>query len=127
MKPMRITYALAAAAVFAVEVLIALFVHDAFVRPFLGDTLAVILVYLALRAATPLGVPAAAASAVAIAFLIELGQYIGLLHMLGLAANPVARVVLGTGFDPRDFLAYLAGGIIVLGAESAQSRAGRRA
>jgi len=124
---MRRHYALAAAAIFAVEVLIALFVHDGLVRPFLGDTLAVILVYLALRAATPLSVPAAAASAVAIAFLIEFGQYFGLLHMLGLAADPLARIVLGTGFDPQDFLAYLAGGIIVLATESARSRAARRA
>lgn len=124
---MRRHYALAAAAVFVVEVFIALYVHDGFVRPFLGDTLAVILVYLALRAATRLGAPAAAATAVALAFLIEFGQYVGLLHILGLAGNPLARTVLGTGFDPKDFLAYLAGGIIALGTESARSRAARRA
>ena len=50
----RSHYALAALAVFALEVVIALFVNDAFVRPFVGDALAVILVYLGLRAATPL-------------------------------------------------------------------------
>jgi hypothetical protein len=120
---MRRTYALAAAAIFGVEVYIGLAVHDGFVRPFLGDTLAVILVYLLLRAATRRGVAAATAGAVAVAFLIELGQMVGLLHRLGLAGNPVARLVLGTGFDPKDFLAYLAGGIIVLGTESARSRA----
>ncbi|HEY0314268.1 MAG TPA: DUF2809 domain-containing protein [Allosphingosinicella sp.] len=120
---MRRHYALAAAALLVVEVAIALFVHDSFVRPFLGDTLAVILVYLLVRAATRLGVPAAAACAVAIAFLIELGQYVGLLNMLGLAGNPVARIVLGTGFDPKDFLAYLAGGLAMLGMEFLRSRA----
>jgi len=110
-------YAAAAAALLAVEILIALAVHDGFVRPFLGDTLAVILVYLLLRAATRLAVATAAAAAVAVGFLVELGQYVGLLHRLGLAANPVARIVLGTGFDPKDFLAYLAGGLAVLAAE----------
>jgi hypothetical protein len=110
-------YALAAAAAFGIEVYIALAVHDGFVRPFLGDALAVILVYLLLRAASRLGVAAAASCAVAVAFLIELGQFAGLLGLLGLAGNPVARVVLGSDFDPEDFLAYLAGGVAAVGAE----------
>ena len=51
---MRWGYALAALVLFAVEVVIALFVRDAFVRPYLGDVLAVMLVYAVLRAVTPL-------------------------------------------------------------------------
>jgi hypothetical protein len=96
---------------------IALAVHDGFVRPFLGDTLAVVLVYLLLRATARASVVGAAAAAVAVGFLVELGQYVGLLGMLGLAGNRVARVVFGTGFDPKDFLAYLAGGAAVLAVE----------
>jgi hypothetical protein len=41
----RPSYALAALAVFAIEVIIALFVHDGLVRPFVGDSLAIVLVY----------------------------------------------------------------------------------
>lgn len=112
----RPAYARGALVVFVVEVAIALFVHDGFVRPYLGDSLAVVLVYLALRAVAPIGVAAAAASAFAVACLVELGQWAGLLDALGLRGSAVARVVLGTGFDPRDLLAYAAGaaGAIVL-------------
>jgi hypothetical protein len=45
----RPAYALAALIIFAIEVCIALFVHDGFIRPYVGDVLAVALVYAALR------------------------------------------------------------------------------
>lgn len=110
----RPVYAVAALAVLAIEVLIALFVRDRFVRPLLGDTLAVLLVYLALRAATPLGVIPAAAIALCIAVAIEFGQLFGLRQMLGLEHSELARVVLGSGFDPRDFTAYGAGSVLAV-------------
>lgn len=111
-------YAAAAALVFAIEVLIALFVHDRFVRPHLGDSLAVILVHLTLRAVTPLRPVPAATVAFIIACMIEGGQYIGILSRLGLDHVAVARVVLGTGFDPTDFLAYAAGALAALAGEA---------
>ena len=114
----RPSYALAAFAVFAIEVGIALFVHDGLVRPFLGDSLAVVLVYLMLRAFTALRVAPAVAAALAVACAVEFGQLFGLLDLLGLRASPVARVVLGTGFDGMDFAAYAAGGLCVLAVES---------
>jgi hypothetical protein len=109
MKTRRSTYALAAIAVFAVEVAIAFFAHDRFVRPYVGDSLAVVLVYLALRASRPMRMEAAIAMALAIAFAIEVGQLFGLVGALGLGASRVARIILGGGFDPMDFIAYIAG------------------
>ncbi len=99
---------------FAVEVIIALFVHDRFVRPYLGDVLAVVLVYCGLRALFALGPWPAAGIAFAVAAAIEFGQWFGLLDLLGLRGNAVARVVLGTGFDWKDFLAYGAGAALAL-------------
>ena len=52
----RAAYGIAALILLVVEVLIALFVNDQFVRPYLGDVLAVVLVYASLRAVTPMGV-----------------------------------------------------------------------
>ncbi len=49
-------YAALTALLLAIEVVIALFVHDAIVRPYVGDALAVILVYTGLRAVTRLPV-----------------------------------------------------------------------
>lgn len=94
-----------------VEVVIATCVHDDFVRPHVGDSLAVLLVNCALRAVTPLTVPLSIASALAVACAIEFGQLVGVLSMLGLDHNMLARIVLSTDFDPKDFIAYGAGGI----------------
>ena len=107
-------YGLAALAVFAVEVLIALFVRDAVVRPYVGDVLAVVLVYLGLRAVTPLKVMPAVMLALAIAVMVELGQLLHLLDALGLAHDRLARVVLGGVFDLKDLACYGAGAACVL-------------
>ncbi len=115
-------YALAALALFAIEVVIALFVRDRFVRPYLGDTLAVLLVYCGLRAVTRLGVVQAAAIAFGIAVLVELGQLVGILDLLGWRDSRLARTVLGTGFEWREFLAYGAGALIAVGAEAIAKR-----
>jgi hypothetical protein len=115
-------YAAAAAGVLALELFIAIAVHDAFVRPFVGDSLAVVLVYLALRAVTRLHVAAAIGAALAIACAVELGQFAGLLDMLGLRGNPLARVVLGAGFDPKDFIAYAAGACAIAAIETFRHR-----
>lgn len=110
-------YAVAAVLLFTVEVLIALFVNDAFVRPYLGDVLAVILVFAAIRAVFAVGPWIAAAVALSFAMVIEFGQLIGILHILGLAHHQWLRVVLGTGFDVKDLLAYAAGALIAVGAD----------
>ncbi|MDV3456812.1 DUF2809 domain-containing protein [Sphingomonas sp. HF-S4] len=110
-------YALLALALFLIEVGIALFVRDRFVRPYLGDTLAVILVYATLRAGFRIDVLRAVAIALSIAVTIELAQLIRLLDMLGLEHNRIARIVLGYGFELKDLAAYAAGALLVVAAE----------
>ena len=107
-------YAVAAAVLLAVEVLIALFVRDAFVRPYLGDVLAVILVFAGIRAVIATGPWTAAAVALSIAVVIEFGQLIGVLDILGLAHHQWLRIVLGTGFDVKDLLAYGVGALLAV-------------
>ena len=111
-------YVLAAGLVFAIEVLIALFVRDGFVRPYLGDVLAVVLVYLGLRAVTRLGIVPAVAATLAFAVVIELGQLLGLIDALGLRGNRLAHVVLGGSFDPKDLACYAAGGLVIVAVEA---------
>lgn len=96
------------------EILIALFVRDAIVRPYVGDALAVVLVYAGLRTITRLGVVPATLLALLIAIAIEFGQYFHLLDHIGLSDDRWARIILGSGFDLHDFLAYAAGALIVL-------------
>jgi len=126
----RLPYLAMMVVLLAVEILIALFVHDRIVRPFIGDSLAVMLVYCALRAMTRLRERTAVATALVIAVAIEVGQLVGVLDLLGLRTNGLATMLLGTGFDPTDFLAYGGGALCAMAAEAifsgaAQARAGR--
>lgn len=109
----RQTYAVLALVVLACEVLIAVFLHDPVVRPYVGDSLAVILVYLTVRAATPLGPGRALGIALAVALAVELAQLWNLLDAVGLRQNRLARTVLGGHFDLGDFAAYTVGGLAV--------------
>lgn len=107
-------YALAALVLFLIEVAIALWVRDQWLRPIGGDVLAVMLVYCGLRAVTRLSVVPAAILAVAVGFAVEAGQALNMVDRLGLGGNPVARTVLGTSFAWEDLAAYVSGGMIVL-------------
>ena len=110
---MRVGYALATAVVFAIELVIALFVHDAVIRPYIGDSLAVVLVYLGLRAVSPLPVRTAIIAAFLIACAIEFGQYVHLIDRLHLRHQMWARFLLGGSFDLKDFAAYAVGAAAV--------------
>lgn len=110
-------YALATLALFLIEVAIALWVRDRFIRPFGGDILAVILVYCGLRAVTTLPVVPAAIIATAIGFAVEAGQALDMVDRLGLSGSPVARTVLGTSFAVEDLVAYAIGGAACVVAE----------
>ena len=119
---LRIAYALAAVTVFIIEILIALFVHDALIWPYIGDCLAVILVYLGLRAVTPLRVLPALFTALAIAFAIEFGQMFHLIDALGLRGNRIAGFILGGYFDVKDLAAYVAGAVAALLVETSRKQ-----
>lgn len=110
MKPGYLT---AAILLFAIEVAIALFVRDDFIRPYGGDVLAIAFVYTALRAISPLTLLQALAITLAIAFAIEIAQALHLLDAIGLSNNRVARTVLGGVFDWADLVAYAAGAVII--------------
>ncbi|KEO87252.1 hypothetical protein EH30_06385 [Erythrobacter sp. JL475] len=112
-------YAFAAAGLLLVEIVIALFVRDNFVRPVLGDVLAVILVYCAVLAIVDLPRILAAVFAFLVGVVIEAMQYLDALTALGLEHNPVARTVLGTTFSWGDIVAYGAGAILALVADRA--------
>lgn len=104
--------------------MIALFVRDVFIRPYIGDVLAVAFVYTVLRAITPLAMIPAIATALTIALAIEIAQALDLLGALGLRDNQLARIVLGGAFDWLDLAAYISGAILVAGVELLMRRRG---
>ena len=110
-------YLALAVILFGIEVFIALAVHDAFVRPILGDVLVVALIYAAVRSVLEVPTLPTAAGVFLFACAVECAQYAHLVDRLGLRDNAVARVVIGTSYDPRDFLAYAVGAVAVVAVE----------
>lgn len=102
----RLICAGAFAAVLGIEVLIALFVHDNFVRPYFGDVLAVVCVYFFARIFLPEKPRYLSVFVTAFAFCVELVQLTPLSEVL---PSPLSVIVGGT-FDPKDLACYLVGG-----------------
>jgi hypothetical protein len=95
---------------FIVEVLIACYMHDRWVRPYGGDVLAAVLVYVGLRVFSR----RASSLRLAIAAFItgacvEVLQACNLPVRLGLTHYTVLRVAIGTTFQWGDLLAYAMG------------------
>lgn len=103
--------------VFVTEVLIALYVHDNFVRPYLGDVLVVILIYCFVKSFVKVNVWTAAVGVLLFAFAVEFAQYLNLVEVLGWQESKLARTVIGTSFSWLDLLTYVIGIGVVLLAE----------
>jgi hypothetical protein len=99
---------------FCLEVFIALYIHDRFIRPFIGDVLVVILIYTLIRTFLKIEPRPLAIGVLAFACLVEFSQYLKLATLLGLENVPVARVVLGSTFDPLDLFAYATGTAVII-------------
>ncbi|WP_291133243.1 DUF2809 domain-containing protein [Flavobacterium sp. UBA7682] len=116
------TYLLLTILLFVIEVCIALFVHDNFIRPYFGDVLVVILIYCFVKSFLKISVTKAAIAVLLFAFLVETLQYFTIIEVLGLQNNRLARTVIGTSFAWEDILAYIAGIVIVIVSERIFSR-----
>jgi hypothetical protein len=99
---------------FITELLIALFVRDAFVRPYVGDYLVVMLMYCAVKTILKVPVVKTAIGVLLFSYLIETLQYFQIVNRLGLQDNTVARTVIGYGFEWMDLLAYTLGVFTIL-------------
>ena len=105
-------YALAAIALFIVEVIIATKLNDYhFIRAYFGDFLVVILVYCAVKAFWNVEATRLAIGVFAFAVAVELAQWLRVADVLQLTGW--ARVVVGTSFSFHDLLMYAAGCIVV--------------
>ena len=78
----RIFYIISFLVIFCIEVLIALYVCDNFVRPYIGDVLVVVLVYSFVRIFLPTGIPRMPFYVFLFACFIEVMQYFQLVETL---------------------------------------------
>lgn len=105
---------LIAIALFIIEVLIALFITDNFIRPYVGDVLVVILIYYFVKAFVHIGVWPLAIATLLFSYLIETLQYFQFVKLIGLGDNKLANIVIGNSFAWEDIMAYTIGIIIVV-------------
>lgn len=97
-----------------IEILIALYIHDAFIRPYVGDFLVVMLIYCCVKAFFKWSVNATALGVLLFSYLVEILQYFKIVKVLGLQDITFARVIIGTDFAWADMLAYTLGIAFVL-------------
>lgn len=112
----RLPYIIALILIIAVEVLIALFVNDSFVRPYIGDVIVVWAVYAFVQSILGGKFNSFAVSAGVFLFacFVEALQGINIVELLGLGESPFFRTLIGTHFDPADILCYAAGTAILM-------------
>ncbi len=95
-----------------IEVFIALFVRDQFIRPFIGDALVTVLLFAFCRIFYKGSSIKLATAVLIFSFTIEFFQFLKLIEIIGLQNNKIAVTVLGATFDCLDLLAYFLGVLI---------------
>ena len=96
-----------------IEIAIAYFLKDGFIRFTVGDFLASILVYCAIKSIFKMKAIQIAITALIISFTIEFAQLINLLDLLNLRTNKLASIILGSHFSIEDLIAYALGIITI--------------
>ena len=107
-------YAISTLLLFITEVLIAIFVLDQFIRPYIGDFLVVILIYSFVKSFLNTPVVPTAIGVLLFAYTVELLQYFRIVEILGLQHSRAARIIIGSSFEWQDMLAYTLGVLAVV-------------
>ena len=118
MKKQRITYATIFLILVLTEVLIALYVHDRIIRPYIGDVIVTALICCLCRTVIPTGIPALPIYVFIFAALVETAQYFNIVKLLGLENNAFFSTIIGTSFSHIDLICYGVGCILFWSAES---------
>lgn len=103
---LRIYYLLAAFVLLVIEVLIALYVHDTFVRPYIGDVLVVLVIYSFIRIFIPVKYKLLPLYVFLFSVAVEFLQYFQLVEILGVRDNVFLRILIGSVFDVKDIVCY---------------------
>lgn len=109
----KIHYILLTVILLITEIIIALYVHDNFIRPVFGDYLIVFLVYTGIKSVINLKPITAIIITMLFAYFVEIMQYVHIVEKLGYTHNLATRLFLGSSFSWEDMLAYTLGGLTI--------------
>ncbi|WP_314059491.1 DUF2809 domain-containing protein [Empedobacter brevis] len=98
---------------FLIEVIIALFINDKIIRPFVGDILVVVFMYYFIKVFINTKTINIAIFTLIFSFIIEILQYFKFVEIIGLGHNKAARIIIGTSFSWIDLLCYFIGFILL--------------
>ncbi len=96
---------------FVVEALIAVYIHDDFVRPYVGDMIVTVVVWAFARIIFPDKFKLMSVYVMIFAIFVEIGQYFNYVDLLGIT-NPVLVTMMGTSFALADIACYAVGCVI---------------
>ena len=102
----NIKYFLIFISIFIVEVLIALYIKDNFIRPYFGDYLVIFLVYYFSLSFINADKNKIALGVLVFAFTVEIIQYFQVLSYFNLEKNRILRIVAGNTFSFEDLFIY---------------------
>lgn len=109
------------------EVLIALYVRDAFVRPYFGDVLIAVLLCALVRIFLPNGLTLLPLFVFFFSTMVETLQYFHFVDRVGLGNSAFFRTLIGTSFSFWDILCYFVGCVSFFGVECVMRRKSKRA
>ncbi|WP_300346457.1 DUF2809 domain-containing protein [Clostridium sp.] len=96
------------------EIFIALFVHDNFIRPYIGDVIVIPVLYCFIKGLFNFESRKLPIYLFIFGVFVELLQYIKIIEILGLEHIKFFRILIGTSFDFKDILCYLIGSLILI-------------
>lgn len=115
---MRLIFAAVFILLVLVEVYIALFVRDDFIRPYFGDVIIVWVIYAFVRifvkAKPYVMIPV---YIFIFSVLVEIGQYFKMVDVIGLGHIEFFRILMGTSFSWIDIICYGVGCALLLAGE----------
>ncbi|MBQ9699095.1 MAG: DUF2809 domain-containing protein [Lachnospiraceae bacterium] len=109
----RIIYFISTILLLAVEVCIALFVHDDFIRPYIGDVLVVVVIYTFIRIFIPERFRLIPLYIFVFAAGVEIAQYFDIVKILHLENNGFLSILIGSTFDIKDIICYGVGCLLL--------------
>lgn len=126
MRKKQIIYIVLTIILLVIEVLIALFVQDRFIRPYVGDVLVIMVLYTLVRTFVPEGIKVLPLYLFGFAALVELAQYFRIVERVGLENNRFFSVLIGSVFDIKDIVCYAVGTVLIIIGQGLYCKYGNR-
>lgn len=109
----RLKYFLGFILILIIEILIALYIDDKIIRPYIGDMLVIICIYLLLKTIFNDKIKKLSLYVFIFAVIIELMQYFNIMEYLS-QNNETLSIALGKTFDIKDIICYFLGYMIII-------------